>query len=162
GNRTNAHIPDMQAGIDSAISFYTAIISGITFIIDSCGILGDYSSMSYEKFVIDEEMIAMVNHMLKPITISEKTINLDRIGQVEIGKKKIVYTKPTELFRDEHFQSKLLNRLDYKEWKAAGMKSISGAAQEIVKNRIESYEKPEIDRMSEKQLSRFVEKRVKR
>jgi trimethylamine:corrinoid methyltransferase-like protein len=51
--------------------------------------------------------------------------------------------------------------LDYKEWEAAGMKSIPVAAQEIVKNRIESYEKPEIDRMSEKQISRFVEKRVK-
>jgi trimethylamine--corrinoid protein Co-methyltransferase len=87
GNRTNAHIPDMQAGIDSAISFYTAIISGITFIVDSCGILGEYSSMSYEKFVIDEEMIAMVKHMMKPITISEKTINPDGIGRWKSVKK---------------------------------------------------------------------------
>lgn len=161
GNRTDAHIPNMQAGIESAISLYTAIKSGITFLLHSCGILGTYSSMSYEKFVIDEEIIAMVKRMMKPISISKQKIDLDRIGQVGIGEENLFDSKPFELCQDEHFQSKILNRLDYKVWEVAGKKGIPGPAQEAVKKRIESYEKPKIDRMSEKQISRFVEKRVK-
>jgi trimethylamine--corrinoid protein Co-methyltransferase len=150
GNRTYAHIPNMQAGIESAISLYSAIKSGVTFLLHSCGILGTYSSMSYEKFVIDEEIIAMVKRMMKPINISKQKIDLDRIGQVGLGEENLFDSKSFELFRDEHFQSKILNRLDYKVWEAAGKKGIPDTAKEIVKNRIESYEKPEIDRMSEK------------
>ena len=35
--------------------------------------------MSYEKFVIDEEIIAIVKRMLKPITISDESIDLEMI-----------------------------------------------------------------------------------
>ena len=73
----------------------------------------------------------------------------------------LVYIKTPELFRNKYFQSKIPNRLGYKDWGVAGKKGIPDTVQDIVKNRIESYEKPEIDRMSEKQISRFVGKRVK-
>jgi len=65
-----------------------------------------------------------------------------------------------DLFRNEHFQSTLFNRLGYNEWEAAGEQSLFERAVEIVKNRIESYEKPDIDRTIEKQLSRFLQTKI--
>ncbi|MBC8443690.1 MAG: trimethylamine methyltransferase family protein, partial [Deltaproteobacteria bacterium] len=161
GNLTDAHIPDMQAGIESAICLYTAVRSGINFLLHSCGILGAYLSMSYEKFVIDEEIIAMVKRMMKPITISDLTIDLKAIAEVGVGGEYLTHPKTYELFRNEHFQTTLFNRLGYNEWEQAGSKNLYKQASIIVRERIASYEKPDIDRFTEKQLSRFIEKRTR-
>ncbi len=160
GNLTDAHIPDMQAGIESAICLLTAMRSGITFLLHSCGILGSYLSMSYEKFLIDEEIIAMVKRMMKPITVSEETIDLKTIMEVGIGGEYLTHPRTYGLFRTEHFMTTLFNRLGYNEWKEAGEKSLFKHANENVKKRIEAYKKPYIDRTTEKQLSRFMQKKI--
>jgi trimethylamine--corrinoid protein Co-methyltransferase len=161
GNLTDAHIPDMQAGIESAICLYTAMRSGITFLLHSCGILGAYLSMSYEKFIIDEEIIAMVKQMMKPIDVSTEMIDLETILQVGIGGEYLTHTKTLEQFRSEHFQPSLFSRLGYNEWVEAGSKDLCEKATGIVKERITSYEKPDLDRSTEKQISRFIEKRTR-
>jgi trimethylamine--corrinoid protein Co-methyltransferase len=160
GNLTDAHLPDMQAGIESVICLYTAMRSGITFLLHSCGILGAYMSMSYEKFVIDEEIIAMVKRMMQPIDVSTEMIDLETIEQVGIGGEYLTHPNTLEQFRNEHFQSNLFTRLGYNEWVEAGSKDLCEKASSIVKERIASYEKPDIDRTTEKQISRFIEKQA--
>ena len=161
GNLTDAHIPDMQAGIESAICLYTAMRSGVTFLLHSCGILGAYLSMSYEKFIIDEEIIAMVKRMMEPVVISDTTIDLETISQVGIGGEYLTHPKTLEQFRNEHYQPQLLTRLGYNEWVTDGSKDLCERASDIVKNRIASYEKPDMDRMTEKQLNHFVQNHTK-
>jgi trimethylamine--corrinoid protein Co-methyltransferase len=53
GSLTDAQIPDIQAGMESALVLSAAVRSGVNFILHSCGILGSYLSMSYEKFLVD-------------------------------------------------------------------------------------------------------------
>ncbi|MDH3877200.1 MAG: trimethylamine methyltransferase family protein, partial [Desulfobacterales bacterium] len=59
GGLTDAHFPDMQAGIESTLALSQTIMSGANFILHACGILGSYISMSYEKFLADEELCGM-------------------------------------------------------------------------------------------------------
>ncbi|MDA3791125.1 MAG: trimethylamine methyltransferase family protein [Desulfobacula sp.] len=161
GNLTDSHTPDMQAGIESAICLYTAMRSGITFLLHSCGILGAYLSMSYEKFIIDEEIIAMVKRMMEPIVVSDTTIDLETITEVGIGGEYLTHPKTFEQFRNGHFQPHLLSRLGYNEWVKNGSKDLPQRAFDTVKKRLESYEKPDIDSMTEKQLNHFVQNRTK-
>jgi len=161
GNLTDAHTPDMQAGIESAICLYTAMRSGITFLLHSCGILGAYLSMSYEKFIIDEEIIAMVKRMMKPVVVSDATIDLQTIRQVGIAGEYLTHPKTLQQFREEHFQPNLFTRLGHNEWVKEGSKDLCERASDIVKSRIAAYEKPYIDRMTEKQLNQFVQKRTR-
>lgn len=160
GNLTDAHIPDMQAGIESAVGLYIAMRSGITFLLHSCGILGAYLSMSYEKFVIDEEIIAMVKRMLRPIDVSAAAIDVDTIQQVGIGGEYLTHPKTLKLFRSEHFQSMLFSRLGYNEWAEAGSQSLYQRAAQTVQARLAAYKKPALDRIIEKQLARFIEERT--
>ena len=160
GNLTDAHIPDMQAGIESAVGLYIAMRSGITFLLHSCGILGAYLSMSYEKFVIDEEIIAMVKRMLRPIDASAAAIDVDTIQQVGISGEYLTHPKTLKLFRSEHFQSTLFSRLGYNEWAEAGSQSLYQRAAQTVQARLAAYKKPALDRIIEKQLARFIEERT--
>jgi len=44
---TDAHCPDLQAGIESTLALTATITSGTNFILHACGILGSYQSMSF-------------------------------------------------------------------------------------------------------------------
>jgi trimethylamine--corrinoid protein Co-methyltransferase len=60
GGLTDAHFPDGQAAAESALALSTAARSGINFILHSAGILGAYIAMSFEKFLMDEEMCSII------------------------------------------------------------------------------------------------------
>jgi len=160
GSLTDAHIPDMQAGIESAICLFTAMRGGITFLLHACGILGAYISMSYEKFIIDEEIIAMVKRMLRPVTFTDATIDLETIQEVGFGGEFLSHPNTFEHFRKEHFDTTLFNRLGYNDWRMKGRKDLSVRAGEVVKNRLESYQKPDIDPEIEAQIAKFIRTRV--
>lgn len=160
GNLTDAHIPDMQAGIESALCLYTAVRSGTIFLLHSCGILGAYMSMSFEKFIIDEEIIAMVKRMLKPVIISDTSIDMVTIKEVGIGGEYLSHPRTFELFRDEHFDSTLFNRLGYNDWLEQGGKDLHVRAREILRDRLQSYRQPEIDPEVKDRIDRYVRTRV--
>jgi len=85
GSLTDAQFPDIQAGMESALILSAAIRNGINYILHSCGILGSYLAMSFEKFLVDEELCGMLKKYIKPITVSAETISLDVIKDVGIG-----------------------------------------------------------------------------
>ena len=160
GNLTDAHVPDIQAGIESALCLMTAMRSGTSFLLHSCGILGSYMSMSYEKFIIDEEIIAMVRRILRPVVISDATIDLETIMEVGAGGEFLSHPKTFEHFREEHFDTTLFNRLDFNNWKQKDHKDILVRAGEIVKQRLDSYEKPDIDPEIEERLDRYIQSKM--
>lgn len=65
GGVTDSHCLDMQAGIESASSLMTTVMSGANFLLHGCGILGAYIAMSFEKFLADEEICGMLRRMIK-------------------------------------------------------------------------------------------------
>lgn len=78
----------------------------------------------------------MVKRMMKPITVSDETIDLETIMEVGIGGKYLTHPRTYGLFRNEHFMTTMFNRLSYNEWKEAGEKSLFKHTSEIVKKRI--------------------------
>ncbi|MBT6338994.1 MAG: trimethylamine methyltransferase, partial [Desulfobacula sp.] len=77
GAITDSHSLDMQAGIESTLALTTTIMSGANFILHGCGILESYLSMSFEKFLADEEICGMLKRMLKPLEITDERIDFE-------------------------------------------------------------------------------------
>ena len=77
GGLTDALFTDAQAGAESALALYTSVRSGINFMLHSCGILGSYIAMSFEKFMVDEEICGMVQNMIRPLPLTDESIDLD-------------------------------------------------------------------------------------
>ncbi|MBF0235612.1 MAG: trimethylamine methyltransferase family protein [Desulfamplus sp.] len=161
GGLTDALSADAQAGIESALALSTAARSGINFILHSCGILGSYIAMSYEKFIIDEELCGVVKNMFKPIALTDETIDLDMIKTVGIGGQYLTQPKTFKLCRTEFFMPTVMNRMNHDSWSAAGKKALDRVAYDKVSQRLATYEKPEIDPDVEIKLTEYVEKRKK-
>ncbi|NOY86320.1 MAG: trimethylamine methyltransferase [Deltaproteobacteria bacterium] len=156
GALTDAHFPDIQAGMESAMSLLTAIRSGINFVLHACGILGSFVEMSFEKFLADEELCGMVKKMHKPIDMSDEAIDLPMIKDVGIGGQYLTQPKTFQLCRTEFFVPDLIKRQSYDSWKGAGKKRLDQEATEGLARRLDGYEKPDMDPAIEHDLAKFV------
>jgi trimethylamine--corrinoid protein Co-methyltransferase len=159
GGLTDAHVPDMQAGIESAFALMTAARNGINFILHSCGILDSYLSMSFEKFLLDEELCGMVKKLLAPIEITEDTIDVNMIKEVGIGGQFLTQPATVKLCRKAFFLPCVLCRDSYTSWEMAGKKRADDAASLYLNKRLGQYEKPPIDEGIEQALAEFVERK---
>ncbi len=159
---TDAHFPNAQAGFESALNLYVALQNGSNFILHGAGILGAYNAMSFEKFIIDEELCFQILESFKPVTITDESIDLDLIKEVGIGGNYLTHPKTYEQCRTAFYLSNLVNRRGFSEWQASGAKPINDRATEILNERLSKYVKPDIDPQLEKDLLSYVQKRKKR
>ena len=157
-SNTDAHLPDAQAGFESALTLMTAIRNGTNFVLHAAGILGSYSSMSFEKFIIDEELCRMVIETLKPIKIDEESIDTNFIKEVGIGGDYLSQIKTLEQCRTAFFLPNLVNRKSYSGWQEDGHKRIDEKAAEVLEDRVSSYIKPDIDPQIDKDLRAYISK----
>ena len=162
GAVTDAHFPDAQAGFESALNLRVALQNGSNFILHAGGILGAFNAMSFEKFIIDEEVCSQILESLKPVTITDESIDLDLIKEVGIGGNYLTHPKTYEDCRKAFYLSNLVNRNGFSGWQEGGAKDINDRATEILNERISQYVKPDIDPQLEKDLLSYVQNRKKR
>lgn len=159
GGLTDAHIPDAQAALESAFSLLAAVRNGANFILHACGILSSYMSMSFAKFMLDEEALAMIRRMLVPLEVSDDTLNLSSITNVGIGGQFLTQPETIALCWNEFFIPEIMKRKNYPKWQNNGSKRIDEIALDVVHRRLSEYRKPDFDSAAASQLSEFVAQR---
>jgi len=161
GSVTDSFFPDMQAGIESSLSLFTALASGVNMLDQSCGILACFNAMSFEKFLIDEENCGYIKRVLRPLEVTDATIAMDQIKRAGIGGAFLTFPETFSQFKSEFFIPQLAVRGGYEKWKKKGKKQTWERAAEYKIKRLSSYEKPYINPEIEKELKAFVDLRKK-
>jgi trimethylamine--corrinoid protein Co-methyltransferase len=159
GALTDSHVLDFQAGYQSALLLDLALKIGVDFVLHACGILGTFMAMSLEKYVIDEELCRHVMVANQNPEISDATIDLETMKEVGAGGEFLTHHTTLELCRKEFVRLPLSNRLAYEEWNALETPAYEDKASRMVADRLDQYEKPDIDPEIEKELARYVTER---
>ena len=134
-----------------------AQVSGINFVLHSAGILESYSCMSYEKFVIDDEICGMVKRVKKAYAVNADTLAHDVIKGVGPGGHFLDQDHTFEHFRTEFYQPMISNRDNFDTWKAGGSQQILETANKKVKQILADYSPPDLPADADKDLQRFIE-----
>jgi trimethylamine--corrinoid protein Co-methyltransferase len=153
----DAKSPDAQASYESMMSLLMARVCGINLVLHSAGILESYNCMSYEKFVIDDEMCGMLNRIQRGFEVNSDTLALDIIKSVGPGGHFLDKDHTFDHFRTEFYQPSLSNRDDFVTWQANGSPQSMEAANKKYKKILESYEVPELPADVDKDLLKFIE-----
>ncbi len=82
GAVTDAKVVNAQAGYEAMMTFMTCNLNKMNYIIHSAGILDSYAAMSYEKLIMDFEVIDYVQRFLREFEVDEETVPLDVIDEV--------------------------------------------------------------------------------
>ncbi len=153
----DAKYPDAQAAYESMMSLLTARFSGIDFVLHSAGILDSYNCMSYEKFIIDDEMCGMVKRMQKGYDINPDTLGLDLIKEVGPGGHFLDKDHTFDHFRTEFYQPQLSSREDFISWQAGGSHQSVARASKKYKEILKTHETPPLPADVDEDLRKFIE-----
>lgn len=154
----DAKVPDAQSAYESMMNLLMAHTSGINFVLHAAGILDTYNCMSYEKFVIDDELCGMVKRIKKGFKVNDDTLGLDAIKEVGPGGHFLDKDHTFRHFRSELYQPTLSNRDDFDSWCTKGSPQSMEAANKKYKEILESYEVPELSADVDRDLVKFIDK----
>ncbi len=107
---SDAKVVDIQAAYESAMSSLLVAMSGADYIHDAAGLMEADLTVSYEKLVMDNEILGMCQRVLRGIEVNEETLALDLLIEKGPGKDFVAEEHTVRHMRDEFFEPRLANR----------------------------------------------------
>jgi trimethylamine--corrinoid protein Co-methyltransferase len=118
---TDSKLSDIQAGYEKGLSSASAALAGTNFIHHSAGFLENMLCVSYEQYVIDDDINGSVMRMARGIEVNDDTLSVDVIDEVCRGDGHYLGTQQSlDLMRSEYYYPHTADRKARHEWEAAG------------------------------------------
>ena len=114
---------------------------------------------SFEKFIIDVEMIQHMMEFLRPIEVNEGELALDALGRVPTGGHFFGEPHTLERYSTAFYQPMLSNWQNYEAWQEAGGLDATARATRLWKKALEDYVEPVMDVAVREALEAYVAKR---
>jgi len=138
GGMTDSKVVDAQSGYESALTSLLCALAGANFIHDAAGLMEFALTVSYEKYVVDNEILGMVMRAVEGVRVDDETLAFDLIKQVGPGGHFVTEKHTRRFMRSEHYQPTLSDRNYREEWEAKGSKTALERATEKVEEIIAS------------------------
>ena len=133
GGMTDSKVVDGQSGYESALTSLMCALAGANFIHDAAGLMEFALTVSYEKYVVDNEILGMVMRAVEGIRVDDDTLAFDLIKEVGPGGNFVTAKHTRRFMRSEHYQPSLSDRDSREEWEDKGSKTTLERASEKVK-----------------------------
>lgn len=158
-NACAANAPDGQAMWESANSLWACVSGGINLVYHAAGWLEGGLIASYEKFMMDCELIQQIQEYLKPVSTMEADLALEAIR--EVGPDGHFFgTQHTQDRYETAFYSPFLSDWsNYEAWEEKGATWTAERANKVWKDILAEFEGPGIDPAIDDELKAFVARR---
>ena len=110
GGTTDAKDVDIQAAYESAMSSLLVAMSGANYIHDIAGLMEFDLTVSYDKLVMDNEILGMCQRVLRGIEVNDETLPLELMIEKGPGKDYLAEEHTVKNMYNEFFVPKLANR----------------------------------------------------
>ena len=107
---SDAKTVDIQAAYESAMSDLLVAMSGANYIHDAAGLMEFDLTVSYEKLVVDNEILGMCQRVLRGIEVTDETLATGLLLEKGPGKDFLTEEHTVEYMRGEFFMPRLANR----------------------------------------------------
>ena len=148
---------DVQAGYETMQNMLMGMLAGGHMLEQVFGVLDSIMTISYEKFIIDEELLSRVIRICEGVDTSDRAISLDVMQEVGPGGTFLTHEDTFLNFRNQWLPS-VSCRDSYDNWDKNGRESVMTRAnrkyKEILAERPEMMISPGLD----KDLRAFLKK----
>ncbi len=158
-NASASNAADAQGAYETEMSLWGAILGQGNLVYHAAGWQEGGLTASFEKLVLDIEMLQMMIEFLKPIVVNEAELGFDAIKGVPTGGH--FFGEPHTLERYEHafYRPLVSNWQNYENWQLGGVKDATQRATEIWKQALKEYEQPAMDAPVREALDAYVAQR---
>ena len=158
-NASASNAADAQGVYETQMSLWGAILGHGNLIYHAAGWQEGGLTASFEKLVLDVEMLQLMIEFLRPIVVDEAELGFDAIRRVQSGGH--FFGEPHTMERYEHafYQPLVSNWQNYENWELAGARDATARATEIWKRALAEYEQPPLDGVIREALDDYVARR---
>jgi trimethylamine--corrinoid protein Co-methyltransferase len=148
---SDAKIVDAQCGLESTSAFMAALAGAN--MVSGVGMMDFESCLSYEKLVIDAEIIGMAKRLIAGIDGRQTPIALDIMQELGHKGKFLSHPHTKKWFRKElYFPSEVIDRDSLETWEKKGAKSTWDRAKDRVDSLLNQYKPSPISDEIKKEL----------
>src|SRR6202163_4542741 len=159
-NATASNTPDAQSAYEAQMSLWGALMGGCNFILHAAGWLESGLATSYEKFILDVEMLQMFAELFLPVGATPADIALDAVSEVGPGGHFFGCAHTMERYRSAFYAPLVSDWRNYGTWFDDGAKTATQRATEIWKSTLQRYVAPPRDPAVVEALDSFVTRRT--
>lgn len=156
-NASNA--ADEQAIYESQMSLWGAMLGGCNILLHGAGWLEGGLTASYEKFMLDIEMLQMMAEVLQPVSAAADEIALDAIAEVNPGGHFFACAHTLQRYKSAFYLPLISDWHNFGAWKDAGARTASSRATDLWQSTLNQFSAPELDVAIREQLDEYVSNR---
>lgn len=136
---SDAKILDVQSGFESAGGTILAALCGANMV-SGAGMIDYLRCQSFEKLVLDAEVIAMAKRLVRGIEFHDQPVAVDLIRSMGHKAGYLASPHTQRWFRKElHIPSAVVDRSSFDGWQKKGSKSAVERASERIDNLLKNY-----------------------
>jgi len=159
GGLTSSQTPDAQAGYEALMTLLPTFLAGTNFVMHAAGWLEGGLVASYEKFVVDIELLRMLQAEFTPLEIDEASLAFGAHTEVGHGGHFLGAAHTMERFRTCFYRPLLSSSMNFERWSRMGGKDAAERAGEIATKTLDDYEQPPMDDAVRQELEDYVIRR---
>jgi len=157
GSASNA--ADAQGAYETMMALWGAVLGHGNLIYHAAGWQEGGLTASFEKFIIDVEMIQHMMEFLTPIEVNDGELALDALGRVPTGGHFFGDAHTLERYATAFYQPMLSNWQNYEAWQESGGLDATARATRLWKKALEEYQQPEMQPDRLEALEAYVARR---
>ncbi|MGI9186458.1 MAG: trimethylamine methyltransferase family protein [Gaiellales bacterium] len=159
GSLTTSPVPDAQAAWEGMNTMQAAFLAGANFHMHCGGWLEGGLVASFEKFVIDADMLRTLLKEFTPVDITEESLAFGAHDEVRHGGHFLGAAHTMERFRDCFHRPELATTDNFQRWSKDGALDAAARATAIYERMLAEYEPPPLDDAIRTELDEFVVRR---
>ena len=154
-------VVDAQSTYETGFSLMAAIMSHSNLITHAAGWLEGGLVNSFEKIVVDAEMLRSWADMLKPAQFNADDLALEAIGAVAPGGHFFGSDHTKSRYESAFYRPILSDWSNFENWQEHGAKDATTRAHEVWKKALATYQPPPLDAAVQDELQDYVARRTR-
>jgi trimethylamine--corrinoid protein Co-methyltransferase len=157
---SSSNVEDAQGATETFASLLGCLLGGANWVIHAAGWQEGGLVASYEKFVLDVEMLQIIAESMQPIDMGDAELALDAIAEVPPGGHFFGTAHTLERFETAFHEPAVFTRMNIGQWIEAGSEDAATRANRTWKHWLAEHVDPPIDDAVRAELAEFVARRT--
>jgi len=156
GSFCGSKLPDAQAAYETANSLNMGLLSGVNFMLHSCGWLEGGLVADFEKFVLDADQLGTLHSMAAGVEDDENAQAMDAIREVGPGGHYLGCAHTQANFKSAFWRSEVFDYKPFETWEEEGARDSQTLATSRVAKLLADYQSPALDPEIKAKLEAYV------
>jgi trimethylamine--corrinoid protein Co-methyltransferase len=158
-NATASNVVDAQAAYEAEMAVWGAVMGGVNLLYQGAGWLEGGLTASFEKIVLDVEMLQMMAETIQPFAVAPEDIALDAIASVPPGGHFFGAAHTLERYETAFYRPLVSDWRNFETWQGDGALTATQRANTIWKRLLAEAVPPPLDPAVSEALDAFVARR---